>query len=270
LTETLDDLGKSLGNQMDAISLERVVLGLFFIGVKLSDGSGGICYTPLKNIAESVCCPKEARMMPYAGRFLGVTVKAVLEEMFNKNPFNKALGIAVIHALSSIIWANENPQGYQIIRNINLKDSFPVKEDANVVLVGTLISYFKLLKDKQKPFRLLETDTSNLKDDELPFYSPLEKAPEIVPLADTLVISGTTLLDDTLEGLLNMAKPGSEIILAGPTGSILPEALFRRGVKRIDGVMVTKPDELLDVLAQGGSGFHLFGKSVEKIAIEKN
>jgi uncharacterized protein (DUF4213/DUF364 family) len=52
LSETLDNLKQSLGNQMDKITLERVVFGLFFTGVKLSNGSGGLCFTPIKSMSQ--------------------------------------------------------------------------------------------------------------------------------------------------------------------------------------------------------------------------
>ncbi|WP_207648223.1 Rossmann-like domain-containing protein [Desulfotruncus arcticus] len=52
-------------------------------------------------------------------------------------------------------------------------------------------------------------DPSTLKPDEMPFYAHGDKAAEIVPQADVLVITGTTLINDTLEGLLKAAKPGA-------------------------------------------------------------
>jgi hypothetical protein len=33
------------------------------------------------------------------------------------------------------------------------------------------------------------------------------------------------------------------------------------------GIVATKPDELLDVIAEGGSGYHFFGKSAERMVI---
>jgi uncharacterized protein len=269
LTETISNLENSLGNQMNTLSLERAVFGLFFIGAKLSNGCGGMCFTPVKSMPEAVCCPSSAKAMPYAGKIRGMPVKKALEEMFTGNPLKKALGIAVINALSSAVWSEESPRGYKITKNKDALDGIGIKEDANVVLVGALIPYLKLLKTRTKHFCVLEMDAATLKADELPFFAPADRAPEKVPLADTLIITGTTLINDTLEDLLNMAKPGAEIFLVGPTGSMLPEALFKRGVKRIGGVLVTRADELLDMLAEAGSGYHFFGKSAEKIVIEK-
>ena len=48
---------------------------------------------------------------------------------------------------------------------------------------------------------------------------------------------------------------------------MIPDAFFKRGVTVMGGILVTKPDELLDVISEGGSGYHFFGKSAERIVI---
>ena len=58
------------------------------------------------------------------------------------------------------------------------------------------------------------------------------------------------------------AKPGADNI-SGPTASMLPDAFFRRGVTSLGGIAVTKPDELLNVLCEAGSGYH-FMENLQK------
>jgi uncharacterized protein (DUF4213/DUF364 family) len=62
--------------------------------------------------------------------------------------------------------------------------------------------------------------------------------------------------------------PKSGIAVIGPTASLLPEALFQRGVRGVGGGWVQKPDELLDILADGGSGYHFFDDLAARIVIE--
>jgi hypothetical protein len=50
---------------------------------------------------------------------------------------------------------------------------------------------------------------------------------------------------------------------------MLLDALFARGVRVVGGVWVKKPDELLDVLAARGSGYHFFDNLAPRIVIEK-
>ena len=88
-----------------------------------------------------------------------------------------------------------------------------------------------------------------------------------MPKADLMVITGVTVLNDTLPGLLELRKPGAEIIVTGPTVSMLPDAFFKRGVTSLGGIVVTKADELLDLLCEGGSGYHFFGKYAEQTVV---
>ena len=83
------------------------------------------------------------------------------------------------------------------------------------------------------------------------------------------MITGTTLLFHSLEPILACAKPGAKVVIVGPTASMLPDAFFRRGVSVMGGDLVTRPDDLLDILSEGGSGYHFFGKSADRMIIQK-
>jgi uncharacterized protein (DUF4213/DUF364 family) len=266
LNETLRSIREILADG-DPVTVERVVVGLFFTGVKLSSGHGGVCFTPIKTITDAVCCPSSARAMPVSGKLRGRNAVQLAEEALSGSPVQKAIGIAVINALSDTCWARGLPQGYAMKSCTDPLDELALPEDAFVVVVGALVPYLRLLKARGKPFSVLEQDPATLKPDEMPFYVPAERAPEKVPEADVLIVTGTALINGTLEGLLALAKPDAHIVVVGPTASMLPDAFFRRGVSVVGGIHVTAPDALLDVLAEGGSGYHFFGKSAEKVSM---
>lgn len=50
---------------------------------------------------------------------------------------------------------------------------------------------------------------------------------------------------------------------------MIPNSFFSRGVTTLGGIIVTKPDEVLDIISEGGSGYHFFGKSAERLIIKK-
>ena len=85
LSETLSSIRK-MANGKDPVTVERVVLGIFFTGVKLSNGHGGVCYTPIKSIPEAVCCPSSARVMPAPGRLRGRNAVQFAEEALSGSP----------------------------------------------------------------------------------------------------------------------------------------------------------------------------------------
>lgn len=267
LTETIAHIRDVLGEALDAMTVERVVIGLFFTGVKLSDGSGGVCFTPIKAIPEAVCCPSSAKAMPSSGKLKHRPVTDYLGDLSYARPLEKAMGIAVLNALSASCWRKVPPRGYAVAFGTDPVDDLNIPDGARVVVIGALVPYFKMLKARRQPFHILEKDTRTLKDEEIPYFVPPERAGEVISQADYLIITGTTVLNDTLEGILAQVRPQATVVVVGPTASMLPEAFFQRGVNAIGSIAVTNPDALLDVLAEAGSGYHFYGKSAERLVL---
>ena len=71
LAETIAGIEEIVADDLDRICVERVAIGLFFTGVKLSTGAAGACATPLRSIPEAVCCPSSAMAMPFPGKLRG-------------------------------------------------------------------------------------------------------------------------------------------------------------------------------------------------------
>ena len=116
---------------------------------------------------------------------------------------------------------------------------------------------------------MLEQNPAALKPEEMPFYRPAELAPEVIPGADVLLITGATLLNDTLEDLLALARPEARVTVVGPTVGMLPDAFLARGADILGSVRITQPDAFLDLLAEGGSAPHFLGHSAEKIVLAR-
>ncbi len=268
LRETLYEIRNVLGDTLETLTIERTVIGLFFTGIKLNTGAGGLCFTPIKTIPEAVCCAGSARAMPSSEKLKNGKVIEFLQEMFNGNPLKRTMGIAAMNALSTMCWKKRAPEAYEVRMGIDALDIITIPDDAYVVVVGAIIPALRVLKQRGKPFGILESDPLTLKEDEMKYYAPEEMVREKVPEADLLIITGTTLINDTLEGLLAMRKPGAHAIVVGPTASMLPHAFFRRDVTMLGGVTVTDADRILDVIAEAGSGYHFFGRGAERVVIE--
>ena len=104
LRDTVREIRDILGDTLETLTLERIVIGLFFTGVKLSGGAGGLCFTPIKAVPEAVCCPSSARVMPASGKLRGRKAMEFVDEMLSGNPLKKTMGIAVLNALSVMCW----------------------------------------------------------------------------------------------------------------------------------------------------------------------
>jgi uncharacterized protein (DUF4213/DUF364 family) len=267
LRETLSEIAGILGSELDGVTVERAVIGLFFTGVKLSNGIAGACATPIKTIPEAVCCPTSAMAMPFPGKLRGRPAFDLAKEALGDHGIRRAVGIAAMNALADTCWRRRPHPETELRLGIDAFDATEIRPGDKVVVVGAFVPFLRKLKRRRQPFVVLEQDPATLKPEELPFFRPAEQAPNVVPEADVLLITGTTLINNTLEELLGLAKPAARVTMVGPTVSLLPDAFLSRGADVLGTVRITAPDEFLETLAEGGSGYHFLGRSAQKVVL---
>ena len=267
LAETIASIEEILAGDLDRISVERVAIGLFFTGVKLNTGAAGACATPLRSIPEAVCCPSSAMAMPFPGKLRGRQVRDLLRETDAASGIRRAVGVATMNALADMCWERHATRGVELRSGVDAYDASAIQPGENVVVVGAFVPFLKSLKRARQQFTVLEMDPATLKPDELPYFRPADQADAVLPSADVVLITGTTLVNDTLEHLLGLCRPAARVVVVGPMVGLLPDAFLRRGVDVLGGIRVTDPDAFLDMLAEGGSGYHFFGRSAEKVAL---
>jgi uncharacterized protein len=83
---------------------------------------------------------------------------------------------------------------------------------------------------------------------------PASAASEIIPQADVLAITAMTLLNHTFDDLIAMRRPGTPMLIVGPTTPLSP-VLFDMGATILSGAVVEQPEAVLRGLSQGAN-FH--------------
>jgi uncharacterized protein len=267
LRETLAAIPEILGPELGGLTVERSVIGLFFTGVKLSNGIAGACATPIKTIPEAVCCPSSAMAMPFPGKLQGRPAFDLAREALGSHGIRRAVGIAAMNALADTCWHRRPHPNAELRHGVDAFDATEICPSDKVVVVGAFVPFLRELKRRRQSYLVLEQDPATLKAEELPFFRPANEAATVVPDADVLLITGTTLINDTLEELLRLAKPAARVTMVGPTVSLLPDAFLSRGADVLGTVRITAPDEFLEMLAEGGSGYHFLGRSAQKVVL---
>lgn len=267
LRELHTEVLQRLGPAAESLRIERAVLGIFFTGVKLDNGAGGLCATPIKSVPEAVCCPSSARAMPVPGKIRDRLAAQLLEDLYRPQDLRRALAIAVLNALVETLWRRDGAPESALEGDGDAFDAIGLEPTDQVALVGAFPPYMRFMRKRNQPFHVLEMDPGTLKPEELPYFQPAERAPQIVPQADVLVTTGTTLLNGSLDELLRLLRPGARAAVIGPTATLIPGPYVRRGVTVVGGTRVHAIDELLELLAEGGSGYHFFGKTVQRVTL---
>lgn len=78
---------------------------------------------------------------------------------------------------------------------------------------------------------------------------PAEAAEDILPQADVVAVTGTSLINHTAEKLLDLSK-GSFVVMVGPTSPLSP-VLFDWGVDVISGTKVVQPEKAIRSISEG-------------------
>jgi len=269
LGETIATIATILGPELDEITVERAVVGLFFTGVKLGNGIAGASATPIKSIPEAVCCPSSAMAMPFPGKLRGRRAADLAREALSGHGIRRAVGIAAVNALAEVCWQRRPHPDVELCYDIDAFDATEIRPGDKVVVIGAFVPFLKELKRRGQGYLVLEQDPATLKSDELPFFRPAEQAAQILPSADVALITGATLVNNTLEELLALTRPDARVTVVGPTVGMLPDAFLARGADVLGCVRITEPDEFLDLLAEGGSGYHFFGRSAQKLVLAR-
>ncbi len=94
---------------------------------------------------------------------------------------------------------------------------------------------------------------------------PADAAPDLLPRADVIAITGSTFINHTIESLLKLCPSTALTILVGPSAPLSP-VLFDYGVDIISGSVVTDEHSALITIAQGAILSQVQG--VKRITLE--
>jgi uncharacterized protein (DUF4213/DUF364 family) len=239
IAELKDILLREVPN-IDDIIVERVCLGLGYTGVKLQGGQAGVCHSLLSEMALDCC-----RILESAGTLAGRNATDFLGMAGSWDLGERVIGIATMNALSQIVF-EAHPNRYTV-EDANLIDVIEVGPEDIVVLVGLIRPFVPVFRAKAKHLYILERGAGREEG-----ILPDTACEEVVPEADVVVITGSSLANGTVDRLLELASGARTVALVGPTVSCVPDPLFSRGVDYTGGIRIRDADKALQVIAEGG------------------
>ena len=88
---------------------------------------------------------------------------------------------------------------------------------------------------------------------------PADRAPEVIPEADVVAITSTSLINDTFDGLISLCRPDAFVLMLGATTPLSP-VLFDYRADVISGTLVDDIDRVLRGVSQGATFRQIRGK----------
>jgi len=90
---------------------------------------------------------------------------------------------------------------------------------------------------------------------------PAARAPELLPQADVVALTGTSLLNHTFDELITFCHPESYVVVLGGTTPLSP-LLFASGVDAISGTHIVNPVAARLSISQGATFRQIRGKQL--------
>lgn len=232
----------------------EVVIGPKYTGVEVATLSFGM-FLGLSYTMPSVLKATNYDVKEFSKEAKKTSINKLLEWSYGPLSLEKLVGIATLNGMSQHILKFKNP--YRIVEG-DIIDTLVKNEELNkeskVTFIGmmkpiirriheitnsiTIIEDYKEIPEQFNNF-LVKRDINLLKEEEIP--------------TDILFCTGTSLINNSLEGILSKFKrKARRIIVLGPSASMLPDILFDYGVDIIGGMRIKDVDASIKVLENGG------------------
>jgi uncharacterized protein (DUF4213/DUF364 family) len=213
--------------------LKDVRAGLGYTCVMLEDNSCGLAYTFRDELGEGCGTLAEA------GRLIGKSVLEIIPWAGSRHRLKAAIGLATINAVFN------TPQTEWDTGNVTT--ALDVRPYSTFGMVGEFRPILNEVKKKTDNIYVFEQDVSG--DGTL--YSS-DTIPQHLPKCDVVVVTATSLINQTIDEVLSYCGNARQVCLVGPSTPLCPEVFRRSNVQLLAGSVVTNPQQILEIVSQGG------------------
>jgi uncharacterized protein (DUF4213/DUF364 family) len=229
------------------VRVSDVRIGLGYTAVRLADDRTGVAYT-FRDLARGGCSVFQG-VRPLAGR----PAADLLALLASRDAIEAGVGLACANALANRLEVGR--------REGDVLEQLEVRPEDDVAMVGHFGPLVDALRERARSLTIYErvAEPTGL-------LRPREEAAAGLARCQIALITGTSIVNHTVDGLLEAARGCREVALVGASTPLLPEAFDGAAVTMLSGVVVTAPDEVLRVVSEGG-GMRQFGPHVRKVTV---
>ena len=161
--------------------------------------------------------------------FIGKHPLQLVELYRSEDEADRSLGMAALNAISQSVFRQskcELPAAADSLGELELKAG------DHLGMVGFFPSLVRKLQQRQVKVTVIEK-----KQHIIDAHTDLDISADLARLVDCnkVLSTASTLLNDSLDEVLEVCSSAEGIVLVGPTAGFLPDPLFKRGVKAIGG-----------------------------------
>lgn len=228
------------------VALREARLGPFWTVVWTDLGAG------MASTQRDTHTPHGHSLIRWAGDLEDRSAHELAGLLRSASPMEAAVGMATVNALLK-------PDEDRLTERNAAQEIIQRAVGKRVVIVG----HFPFIPQVRRAAGHLDV----LELDPGPAELPARAASEVIPEAEVVAITGTSLLNQSFEELIRHCRSGAFVLVLGPTTPLTP-VLFDHGVDLIAGTQVVDPPTAIRHASQGAIFRQMRG--VRLVTLAKN
>lgn len=160
------------------------------------------------------------------------------------DPYERQLGFALLNAYSQYFY--DKTGIIDLSGDVDASDALDISDRDRVLFIGDIRPLVERVRERAREVIVLEDDLCRRSDSLPGTYISL-----IGNRADIVFITGSALVNGSIDYVLGMIRRAREKVLVGPTAQLYPGFLKRTGITRIAGCYVLDPEKVVDGLKLG-------------------
>lgn len=234
---------------LEGKTIKDIVVGISLVGVELSDGTVGVSYVLRDGL------PSGCSVFKYVMDICGKPAAEIADWIITGDEnIKRAIAAAVLSAAANDL---DLPAD-----DTDMPFGMELKPDDTVGMIGYIGPIAKIV---QQHCKLIAFDEGLSLHGETEVVYPMSRQPELMPQCDVVILSGTTTINGTIDGLLEMCKNARQIIMFGPSTPMYAEGWKGTGITNLAGATWdnSKKDEIFRAISFA-SGVSELGKYMIK------
>jgi hypothetical protein len=171
------------------------------------------------------------------GRLHLMSARELAEYARSDNPLEASIGVAAINSLLDV----DESHAVEV-------NAFHVLAERGRGRTVALVGHFPFIPRLREQVGQLWVIEQRPVEGEY----PAAEAADLIPQADVVALTGSALINHTLDGLLALCRPGALVMVLGPSTPLSP-VLFDHGATLISGTRVADEAAVLRTVGQGAT-----------------
>ena len=210
-----------------------------FGAMVLDDGTVGLTYTGLNDTL------RDLQSRPDLHELAGCSPVEAARLYAEETGWQRSLGMAAINAISQYVLECSR---YALTESVQTLDLLVVEQGDHVGMVGYFPPLVEQIRALDVALTVIELDAKWLQQDNA-YEVTLD--PARLSECNKILCTGTTLVNQTLDAVLEHSSGAAAFCLIGPTVGCLPDPLFKRGVTALGGRQVTDCARFVELWRDG-------------------